>query len=146
MCLVLLVLILGSNAWSENTTSLLTQLRQEISFLQNVIGAIGNELNLIESGSKMHLKLKEEELKELRNSYNDRMNYLKAQLKLREEEKKELQKEYDQLKDSEGLPEILKSKHEEIVQEHQSITRTWRIVAITEAAIVVGVVVWLILK
>ena len=127
-------------------TGLLTELRQEIGYLQNVIVSIGNELNKIELNSKTHLELKETELKELRKWYDDRTSYLKEQLKLREEEKQELEKEYNQLKDSEGLQDVLKNKHEEIVQEHQAITRTWQIVAVGEAALIVGVVVWLILK
>jgi len=141
-----LVCLLSSSAWSESTATSLKELREEINFLQNVIVSIGNELNVIELASKMHLKLKEEELIELRISYNGRISYLKAQLKLREEEKKELQKEYDQLKDSEGLPEILKSKHEEIVQEYQSTIHVWRLTAIGSVVILIGGAVYLALR
>ena len=146
MCLVLLVLILGLNVWSESTTTSLKELRQEINFLQNVMLEIGNELNLIELNSRRHLKLKEEELVELKNSYDGRINYLKKQWERVEEERKELQKEYDQLKDSEGLPEILKSKHKEIAEDLQGQIKAWRGIAIGSAVAVVAVVVYIIVR
>ncbi len=146
MCLVLLVLILGLNVWSESTTTSLKELRQEINFLQNVMLEIGNELSLIELNSRRHLKLKEEELTELRNSYNGRITYLKKRWGRVEEERKELQKEYDQLKDSEGLPEILKSKHKEIAEDLHVQIKAWRGIAIGSAVAVVAVVVYIIVR
>ena len=146
MCLVLLVLILGLNVWSESTTTSLKELRQEINFLQNVMLEIGNELSLIELNSRRHLKLKEEELTELRNSYNGRITYLKKRWERVEEERKELQKECDRLKDSEGLPEILKSKHEEIAEDLQGQIKAWRGIAIGSAVAVVAVVVYIIVR
>jgi len=146
MCLVLLVLILGLNVWSESTASSLKELKQEIDFLQNVMLEIGNELNLIELNSRRHLRLKKEELVELKNSYDGRINYLKKQWERVEEERKELQKEYDQLKDSEGLPEILKSKHEEIAEDLQGQINAWRVMGIGSAVAVVAVVVYIIVR
>ena len=142
MCLILLGLVLMFPIYSENSTELLTSLKQEINFLERCLIAIGNELNQMQLLSQQLLQQNELEQQALKS----RIDYLEKEFERVKSDKAKLEKDYKVLSESEGLPMSLQQTYKETVETLQGQIRLWRIIAIGEAAVLVGIVVYLILK
>ena len=142
MCLILWGLVLMFPVYSENSTELLTSLKQEINFLERCLIAIGNELNQMQLMSQQLLQQNELEQQALKS----RIDYLEKEYERVKSDKARLEKDYKVLSESEGLPMSLQQTYKETVETLQGQIRLWRIIAVSEAAVLVGVLVYLILK
>ena len=144
-CLVLSALVLVSPVYSESTANLLSSLRDEISYLEQCLIAIGNELNQMQLYSEELLQMHTQ--KQL--SLNERINYLETEYEQVLLAKEKLETDFKVLSESEGVPTALKLKYDETVTAAEAQIRLWRIIAVIEAtalAIIAGVLVYQAVK
>ena len=150
ICLVLLVFLVAPLYGIEPTelTSLLTQLRSEIGFLQNALSTIETELMNLRAllqKAKGEYGVMEQKYESFKSMLEGRLQSLAEEKSLLSEEKARLEKDYLVLKESEGSPLRLKNEFTNYRKSAESTIKFWRVVGIV-GAIGIGTSIYLLLR